>query len=36
MDEAGVEAGAGVEDFDFDEAVVLPAEGDECLDAFGP
>jgi len=35
FEEVGMEAGAGVEDFDADEAVVRPAEDDECRDAFG-
>ena len=30
-----MEAAAGVEDFDADEAVVFPVEDDERLDAFG-
>lgn len=30
-----MEAGAGVGDFDADEAVVFPVEDEECLDAFG-
>jgi hypothetical protein len=30
-----VEPGAGVEDFDADEAVVLPVQDDECLNADG-
>ncbi len=29
------EAGAGVEDFDADEAVVFPVEGDEAIDTVG-
>ena len=35
VEEVVVEAGAGVEDFDADEAVVFPVEDDECLDAVG-
>ena len=34
LEEVGVKAAAGVEDFDSDEAVVFPVEDDECPDAF--
>ena len=35
FEEVGVEAAAGVEDLDADEAVVFPVQDDERLDAFG-
>jgi hypothetical protein len=35
VEEVGVEAAAGVEDLDADEAVVFPVKDDERLDAFG-
>lgn len=35
VEEVVVEAGAGVEDFDADEAAIFPVEDDECVDAFG-
>src|ERR1700746_166407 len=35
FEEVWVQAAAGVEDLDADEAVFFPVEDDECLDAFG-
>jgi hypothetical protein len=35
FEEVGVEAAAGVEDLDADEAVVFPVQDDEGLDALG-